>query len=244
MTYVLKERSIPEVLLVEAPARAQPRRSLPAALLGDDPAAYSYLLLVRFALINMIGFALAAAFVLAGWAKDVVLGDSTRLTVVIVAVFVGGLALCAFKVWRTSQELNAVRTGAAPASKVGYYLSAVAHADAGSRALIAGSLRLKLTARITVIRQIASTLVLLGLIGTVIGFIIALSGVDPAAGADTSAVAPMIAGLVDGMAVALNTTLVGSVLNVWLAANYQLLATGTANLIAAVVALGEARARS
>jgi hypothetical protein len=223
---------------------AAPGRPLPATLLGDDPEAYSFLLLVRFALVNVVGFALAGAFFLAGWGEDIVLGDTTGITQTIVAVFLGGLVLCTIKVWRASREINAARTGAAPNTKVGAYLHAIEGADAGSRALIAGSFRLKLTSRITVIRQFATSLVLLGLIGTVVGFIIALSGVDPAVAAEGSAISPMIARLIEGMAIALNTTLVGSVLNIWLTVNYQLLATGTANLVAAAIALGEARART
>ena len=44
--------------------------------------------------------------------------------------------------------------------------------------------------------------------------------------------------LIEGMGVALYTTLVGAVLNLWLAANYQLLATGTATLAAALMDAG------
>lgn len=63
---------------------------------------------------------------------------------------------------------------------------------------------------------IARALVMLGLIGTVLGFIIALSGVDPERARDLDAVTPMIATLIDGMGMALYTTLVGSAGNLWL----------------------------
>ena len=91
-------------------------------------------------------------------------------------------------------------------------------------------------------RHLAGSLVFLGLIGTVIGFIIALSGVDPTKVADAENIAPMVSALIGGMSTALVTTLVGSVLNIWLMANYQMLATGTAHLINAIVELGEDRA--
>ena len=42
----------------------------------------------------------------------------------------------------------------------------------------------------------------------------------------------MVAGLIAGMSTALYTTLVGSLLNLWLMANYQLLASGTVQLVA------------
>ena len=73
------------------------------------------------------------------------------------------------------------------------------------------------------IRYVGNLLVLLGLIGTVLGFIHALSGVDEKSATDVSAIAPMVARLVEGMGIALYTTLVGAVLNVWLMANHRLI---------------------
>ena len=103
-------------------------------------------------------------------------------------------------------------------------------------------LRLKLTNRIVVVRHIANALVFLGLIGTVIGFIIALSGIDPESASKAENVAAMVATLIGGMSVALYTTLIGSVLYIWLTVSYRILVTGTVDLIASTIELGEARA--
>ena len=92
-------------------------------------------------------------------------------------------------------------------------------------------MRMRVAHRISVVRHLANTLVLLGLIGTVLGFIIALSGVDPETAADVNSIAPMVSMLIKGMSTALYTTLIGSILNVWLMANYQILAGGTVQLI-------------
>ncbi|MCH8002657.1 MAG: MotA/TolQ/ExbB proton channel family protein [Proteobacteria bacterium] len=113
-----------------------------------------------------------------------------------------------------------------------------------SRAILASSLRLKLSQRVTVVRHVAGSLVLLGLIGTVVGFIIALSGIDPERASDVTAITPMISTLVAGMSTALYTTLVGSVLNVWLMINYHVLAGGTVKLITALLEFGEEHARA
>ena len=121
------------------------------------------------------------------------------------------------------------------------YLDRVAKSDSQSRALQAGSLRLELTDRIVTVRHIANALIFLGLIGTVIGFIIALSAVDPNAASDEN-VAGVIATLIDGMSVALNTTLVGATLYLWLTVNYRILTSGTVTPIAEVIGLGERRA--
>ena len=53
----------------------------------------------------------------------------------------------------------------------------------------------------------ANTLVILGLIGTVIGFIIALSGVDGSVSSNPEEVSKMVSTLIQGMSVALYTTL-------------------------------------
>ncbi|QQP92347.1 MotA/TolQ/ExbB proton channel family protein [Skermanella sp. TT6] len=116
--------------------------------------------------------------------------------------------------------------------------------DSGSRSILAGNLRLKLSSRVAMVRHLAASLVLLGLIGTVVGFIISLSGVDPAKAGDVASIAPMVTKLIEGMSVALYTTLVGGVLNIWLSINYNMLATGTVNLITEISALGERHAGS
>jgi hypothetical protein len=67
--------------------------------------------------------------------------------------------------------------------------------------------------------------------------------VDPENASNINAVAPMVSTLVEGMSIALYTTLVGAVLNVWLMTNYHLLTTGTVKLITALVELGEDHAR-
>ena len=72
------------------------------------------------------------------------------------------------------------------------------------------------------VEWIADKLVFLGLLGTVLGFIIALSGVDPATVGEASAIAPMVARLIDGMGTALHTTLVGAIGYVWLDLNQRL----------------------
>ncbi len=201
----------------------------------------SYLLLLRFAVVNVAALAILAAAWLQGWVGLALESDVTHLTLVIAGVFVAGLAVCTAKVWHASHELNAVHDGAGNAgARVRWYRDMTARADGEARPTLAGCLRSRLYARIAVVRQVANSLVLLGLIGTVVGFIIALSGLDPAAATDVGAVAPMVSTLIEGMAVALYTTLVGSVFHVWLLVNYQLLATGTVNLANAIIERAEA----
>ena len=227
---------------------ADPRDSQRLAWLANRPAGqeaapYHYVLVLRFALINIFGFALLGAAYVHGLIDLVVVSDQTYLSVVIALVFLCGLGICGVKVWGTSNELNQVKSfDPLRQSKASAYLSQIRGHDGNSRSVIAAALRLKLTHRIAIVRQIAASLVLLGLIGTVIGFIIALSGVKPDQAADVKAISPMISTLIAGMSTALYTTLVGSVLNVWLMANYHLLAGGTVKLISGLLEFGEENA--
>jgi len=203
-----------------------------------------YLLVLRFALLNLVGFALLGAAYVQGLVDRVVVADRTYLSVLIFLVFLGGLGICARRIWRTSRELNSLREyDAASDTTVMRHLAPLLGRTAESRTNLAAAARLRLSHRIAIVRNIANTLVLLGLIGTVLGFIIALSGVDPEHVADIDAIAPMVSTLISGMSTALYTTLVGAILNVWLMANHQLLAGGTVKLIAALVERAEEHAR-
>lgn len=211
----------------------------------DKPDRMRFLLLARFALLNVVGFGVLGVAYMHGLVDLVLVSDQTHLSATIFVVFLVGLGLCTQKVWQTSRDLNMVKEmDPLKRSRARTYLAQLRGHAADSRTLLASGLRLKLSHRIGIVRNFANSLVILGLIGTVIGFIIALSGVDPEHASDINAVTPMVSTLVEGMSTALYTTLVGSVLNVWLMTNYQVLATGTVKLITAMVELGEAHARA
>jgi MotA/TolQ/ExbB proton channel family len=211
-----------------------------AALSADDPSLYRYLLALRFGTINPVAFALLGAAWVQGWLTSVIVTDTTHLVAAITGVFIVGLAMCARIALQLSDELNQVRARhPRPTSRVAAYLASIASRDGQSRALLASTLKLKLASRLTPVRHLANSLVILGLIGTVVGFIIALSGVDPETAADVSSIGPMVSTLIEGMSVALYTTLVGAVLNVWLMLNYRLIESGTVRLLTAIVERGE-----
>jgi hypothetical protein len=211
-----------------------------AALTADDPFVHSYLLALRFCVINVIATALLGAAWLHGWLTLLAAADTTHLVAAITGVFVVGLVLCAKIALQLSRELNQVKARQPrPGSRVAEYLSSIVGRDGQSRAILGSTLKLKLASRITSVRHVANSLVILGLIGTVVGFIIALSGVDPQTAAEASSIGPMVSTLIDGMSVALHTTLVGAVLNVWLMLNYRLVEGGTVRLLTAIVERGE-----
>tara|TARA_B100001029_G_scaffold105769_1_gene87230 strand:+ start:203 stop:817 length:615 start_codon:yes stop_codon:yes gene_type:complete len=199
-----------------------------------------YLLLLRFGLVNLVAFALLGAAWAQGLVAKVINADVTNMVVLICVIFLIGLILAGYRLWKVSKQLNAAYNfNPTERSRAADFIKKTKGKNATSRANIAQALRLKLFSRIVHIRYISNSLTVLGLIGTVLGFIIALSGVDPDVASNPSAISPMVAQLIEGMSVALYTTLVGSILSVWLGLIYQMLATGTSNLVSQIIELSE-----
>ncbi len=206
---------------------------------------YRYLMVLRLALVNIVATGLTAVICLGGWLKDAFMGYTAVLSLGIFAVFLFGLVWCVAKVWRTSVELNDVRAGRPGSrSRAAKYLETIQGRSSASRAISTNLLRMRMTHYISGIRYIAGTLVFLGLVGTVIGFIVALSGVDPQQSANVEHIAPMVATLIRGMSIALYTTLIGAFLHIWLMINHRILSAGTMHLYNAIVELGEQRVGS
>lgn len=193
---------------------------------------FGKLLMARFLAVNLLGLLLVAVAWRQGLVAEVWAADSSRLTLAIGVAFLWALAAGAWRAWKLTRELDRVAAGAQGEKGADYAASLERGVAPG---VAAEALRAKLVERIGFLRHASGALVSLGLIGTVIGFIIALSGVDPARVGEASAIAPMVAKLIEGMGVALYTTLVGAALGIWTALNHRILATGAANLYAAIL---------
>jgi hypothetical protein len=76
------------------------------ALSESDPASLRYLLLLRFALLNLVGIALVAAVWAHGWLDDMIATDRYHLVKLNVGVFLVGLAMCGNRILKLSQDLN------------------------------------------------------------------------------------------------------------------------------------------
>jgi len=204
-----------------------------------------YLLFLQFTLVNVVSAALCVAAWLEGWLDGAFTGTSLWLCLLIIAAFIYGLAFCGLRLWQVVREIDALHADAIRSgSRAAWYLAQARGASADSRATVCGLLRLRLAQPPSSVRHIAGILVLLGLVGTVIGFIVALSGVDPQQVPSVDNVAPMVARLINGMSIALYTTLFGSVLHLWLMVTQRILATGALALYEAIVERGERDARA
>ena len=201
---------------------------------------YKYLLILRYSLINLVGLIFLFVLITQGYVTKAIKADITNMVIVILTLFAVGFILAAYRTFWLSRELNYSFFKILPNHSLAKeFLQNSKKLDASSRNNLAASLRIKLSSKINYIKFMANTLVILGLIGTVIGFIIALSGVDGSVSSNPEEVSKMVSTLIQGMSVALYTTLVGSICSVWLNICYQIMSTGANNLLSKIIELGE-----
>lgn len=204
-----------------------------------------HLHVLQFALVNVVCAALCAAAWLEGWLDGAFVGYSLWLCLLIVAAFLYGLGYCGLRLQRIGRDLDELNAGSPRSgSSAAWYLALLRSAGAERRATAAGLLRLQLAQAPSTVRHIAGILVFLGLVGTVIGFIVALSGVDPQKVPAVENVAPMVAQLINGMSIALYTTLIGSVLHLWLMITQRILMGSALSLYQAILERGERDVRA
>jgi biopolymer transport protein ExbB/TolQ len=201
---------------------------------------YKYLLILRYSLINLVGLIFLFVLITQGYVTKAIKADITNMVIVILTLFAVGFILAAYRTFWLSKELNYSFLKILPNHSLAKeFLLNSKKLDASSRSNLAASLRIKLSSKIGYIKFMANTLVILGLIGTVIGFIIALSGVDGSVSSNPEEVSKMVSTLIQGMSVALYTTLVGSICSVWLNICYQIMSTGANKLLSKIIELGE-----
>ena len=201
---------------------------------------HKYLLLLRYSLVNAVGLVFILVVYSQGYLNKAIKSDVTNVVVLIIFIFLIGLTLASIKAFWISRELNhAYSLQKKEKSLLNDFIKKSKRLDASSRSNLISSTRINISVKISNIKFIANILVILGLIGTVIGFIIALSGVDGSVSSNPDEVGKMVASLVQGMSVALYTTLAGSILSVWLNICYQILSNGANRLISRIIEVGE-----
>lgn len=172
----------------------------------------SHLLLYRFLLVNLVGFLGLGLAWNQGMIDLVFLQDHSRITWLIAAMFTVGWLGTVRRCWSVSRALDRI--------KLGKYWT-----------MTTGD-REKVWAKIEWMRDMTGWLVTVGLIGTVIGFTVALSAIDPDSLGAVSGVSASIATLMAGMKIALNTTIAGAIFSVWNEINQRMLRTAITGFLA------------
>ncbi len=202
-----------------------------------------YLLVLRYSLMNLVGLVFLIVLVTQGYVVEAIKADVTYIVLIILFLFLIGLTLATLKTVWISREINFTYESQLKKDSVAFHYLKNKPKDAAARRNYTAALRIKLANKINYIRFIANTLVILGLIGTVIGFIIALSGVDKSVSSNPEEISKMVSTLIQGMSVALYTTLAGSIFSVWLNICFQILSTGANRLLSRIIEMGEVNDR-
>lgn len=157
------------------------------------------LLLYRMAIFNASLAGLMAWLASQGYVSLIFASDPTGISLGIVALFLIAMVSTCMQLWKITKDKNAVKAGTAPSRDK------------------------KRGMKLERIDKMADTMSLLGIIGTVVGFIIAFSGIDPSSLLSASGVGANVAGMMKGMGIALYTTLTGAVLGGWTSWNHSML---------------------
>lgn len=188
-------------------------------------------LLFRFAVLNLFGVGLVILGLMTGYIQTVYAADKTILTGTITGVFVILTVLMGIRCFHLSQQLNYVHNKKQTIKAHWFtHRNRVQQSRDSARQDINQALYIKIVGRLGGLAWGAGLLTLLGLIGTVLGIQMSVSGVDASAAGDINQVPEIVGGMMAGIGTALGTTLTGGVLNIWAYLNYLLLAGGATRL--------------
>jgi hypothetical protein len=200
-------------------------------------------LLYKWLVTNSFAALLVYVAWLRGWLALVVESDASYLSIVIAVVFAVFWLTSSYLILTVNREIARFGAGAKEGVAAIYYAklrdkSSRLGGERVDQSMLAATLRARLFMPIQIVNYVANILVLLGLIGTVVGFVIAVSGLGDslAGGSNLERVQGVLGQIVNGMGVALFTTLVGSILGgLWLQIHYQMLARAVGGLVIDIV---------
>jgi hypothetical protein len=166
---------------------------------------FKRLLIYRFTIINSMFVAIVASLSWLGLTLPIFTNDASYLSYAIAGLFVLGWGWSLKEVLQTSWALDAAKVdGYPPAQNWDYDKAAV---------------------KTEWLENISEWLVGLGLLGTVVGFSIALSGIDQGSLMQAQGAQNSVGTLMEGMRTALSTTLLGAALAIWHQVNLRMLRT-------------------
>jgi hypothetical protein len=162
------------------------------------------LLTYRFTLTNLVAMSVCAVLWTQGVIQPLFAQDTTYISHSIVVLF----AIASIATWRQALRLS---------GQINCFKSEPAGAI--------GEDKEKALAKLTWLKDISGWLTGLGLLGTVVGFAVALNGVNQGTLGSASCVQSNVAQLVAGMRIAVNTTIIGAALGLWHELNVRMLWT-------------------
>ncbi|MCQ8896640.1 MotA/TolQ/ExbB proton channel family protein [Limnobacter humi] len=203
-----------------------------------------YSLFLQWLLITSITLFASAVTWNMGLFQWVVLTDNTRICAITIAVFAAGIALAGWRSWYLSQQANYFHRlqqgqGRFVPGQSFCFDYVVSHNPVGV-ASEGGLLAEIMAERARGTHQVGwflcSLMLKLGLLGTIVGFVIMLGSLEGLEKLDINDIKTLMKQMTQGMGVAMNTTLVGLVTSMVLGIQFLLLDRFADHLIADTVA--------
>lgn len=192
-------------------------------------------LLFQYGILNVFLAGIFGLFVAAaaedGWMRDIFLRDTYHFCLFIAMIFAAGFSVCGLLVRSVNFEINVVQEYAGNPTtlpKNSLYARLLADPELVKKA------EERMQTKLDLIHVVIKLLPMLGLMGTVVGFILTFSSMGTQLFSGTEEFTGMTSDVMRGMSLALNTTLVGLIGSVWLLPNAYLLETGVVYLFSAL----------
>ncbi|CDP53213.1 MAG: MotA/TolQ/ExbB proton channel family protein [Devosia nanyangense] len=160
--------------------------------------------LIAFNIVPLVALFFAWVF---GLVQKSYAADSTNIVYLITAIFIVAMGLVFYRARQIDDELHESTWWVGQTSEF---------------------VQLTFENRLNPIVYMGYSLVVLGLIGTVVGFIFGLNGIDPNTMADLPTMLASLGTILQGVGIAFYTTLIGSIGDIWLGFNILIL-TGAMN---------------
>lgn len=170
---------------------------------------------------------------------DVLSSDVTRISFLILLVLMGGSLYAGYRCWWLSCQTEWMfeYPNTVPQSVVQIFFQSIHHhkSDPSPDALSAEVMAERLRGNHQIGWFVTGVVVKLGLLGTVVGFVLMLRSVSDIDQLDTSDIQALMQQMTLGMGVAMNTTLVGLIASILLGIQFLMLDRAADNLVADAV---------
>jgi hypothetical protein len=208
---------------------------------------YNNSLLYKWLIGNSFAFLILYVAWLQGWIALTFRSDASYLSVAMAVVFVIFWGISSLRIVQVNKEISDFIDNKPTGAAAEYFdnLRQKSRNQGGGhvdQSMLASALRGRMLMSVQMINYVANLMVLLGLIGTVVGFVIATAGLGESIvqGEGVDRIKSVLGQIVSGMGVALFTTIVGSILGgLWLGVHYQMLLRAVTGLVIGVVEKAE-----
>jgi hypothetical protein len=208
---------------------------------------YNNALLYKWLIGNSFAFLVVYVAWLQGWVQIALTADASFISIAMAALFGFFWLLSSYRVFTLNREiawfLDRRPIGIAQEYYDGLRRKSANHGGSEvDQSMLASALRARVLLSVQIFNYVSNLMVLMALIGTVLGFVIATRGLGDLLlqGEGVERLKSVLGQIVNGLGVAPFTTLTGSILGgVWLGIHHQLLMRAATSLVIAIVERAE-----